>query len=100
MAECSAAGVHPHVFWDYTYREIYAVLAGAGIRARRDHKLTLWGAWQSANLHKAKRLPDLKQLLRKLDPRRVMSVANIRAEVMSIAAAMGAKVIHRKRREE
>lgn len=100
MAEMSAAGVHPHLFWDYTYREVHAVLAGAALRARREHKLNLWGHWQGANLSKARRLPDLKQLLRKLDPRRVMSAANIRAEIMSIAAAMGAKVVHRTRREE
>ena len=99
MAECSAAGVHPQDFWHLTPREVYAVLAGSGLRARRDHKLTLWGAWQTANLSKAKRLPDLKSLLRKLDPVRVMSSASIRAEVMNIAKAMGAAVVHRVRRK-
>lgn len=100
MAECSAAGVHPQDFWHLTPREVYAVLAGSGLNARRAHKLTLWGQWQGANLQKAKRLPDLKSLLRKLDPLRVMSSASIRAEVMEMAKAMGAAVVHKVRRKE
>lgn len=99
MAECSAAGVHPQDFWHLTPREVYAVLAGSGLKARRAHKLTLWGHWQGANLQKAKRLPDLKSLLRKLDPVRVMSSASIRAEVMEMAKAMGAAVVHKVRRK-
>ena len=100
MAECSAAGVHPQDFWHLTPREVYAVLAGSGLNARRAHKLTLWGQWQGANLQKAKRLPDLKSLLRKLDPLRVMSSASIRAEVMEMAKAMGAAVVHKVRRKD
>jgi len=100
MAECSAAGVHPHLFWDYTYREIFAVLAGSRLVTTRAHKLTLFGAWHGANLQNHKRLPDLKSLLRKLDPVRAMSASSIRTEVMNIAKAMGAAVVHRTRRKE
>lgn len=99
MAEASAAGVHPHLFWDYTWRELYAVLQGSTIRARRDHKLALFNAWHGVNLGKAKRLPELRTLLRKLDPVRVMSATSIRAAVMGIAQALGATVVRKKRGE-
>lgn len=95
MAEASAAGVHPHLFWDYTYRELHAVITGAGLAARRHHKLMLFGAWWAINLKNAKRLPDLKALLRKLDPARVMSASAIRGTILGIAAAMGAVVVRR-----
>lgn len=98
MAEASAAGVHPHLFWDYTWRELYAVLQGSTLRARRDHKLALFNAWHGANLRRGKRLPELRTLLRKLDPVRVMSAGSIRAAVMGIAQALGANVVRKKKR--
>lgn len=99
MAEASAAGVHPHLFWDYTYRELHAVIAGQGLLARRNHKLVMWGAWQAVNLKNHKRLPDLGALLRKLDPTRIMSAGAIRQAVLGIASAMGAEVVRRTRKE-
>lgn len=99
MAECAAAGVPPHLFWDYTWREINAVMAGAAIRARRDHKLALLNAFQTANWTRAKRLPDLQQLLRRLDPVRAMNPDAIRRSVLGIAKALGAKVEHRPKRK-
>lgn len=99
MAECAAAGVPPHLFWDYTWREIHAVLEGSAIRARRDHKLATYTAWQTANWSKAKRLPDLKQLLRKFDPVRAMNPDAIRRSVLGIAKALGATVEHRPKRK-
>lgn len=99
MAECAAAGVPPHLFWDYTWREIHAVLDGAAIKARRDHKLAAFTAWQTANLTKAKRMPDLKQLLRKFDPVRAMNPDAIRRSVLGIAKALGAVVEHRPKRK-
>lgn len=99
MAECAAAGVPPHLFWDYTWREIHAVLEGASIRARRDHKLSLLNAFQTANWTKAKRLPDIKQMLRRLDPVRAMNPDAIRRSVLNMAKALGAVVEHRPRRK-
>jgi hypothetical protein len=100
MVEAVAAGMPPHQFWDSTHREIYALLAGAALKARRDHKLTLWGHWQGQNLRRSKRLPDLKQLLRKLDPARVMSGQAIRAAILGIAESMGAKVVRKSKPKE
>lgn len=99
MAEASAAGVHPHLFWDYTWFELHVLLQGAQIVARREHRLSISNAWQTANWSKAKKLPDLRQLLRKLEPLRDMSARAIRSAIVGMAEAMGAKVV-RKRREE
>lgn len=100
MVEAAAAGLPPHLFWDYTFRELHALLGGAALRARREHKLTLWGQWQGQNLRRAKRLPDLKQLLRKLDPARVMSAQAIRSTIIGLAESMGAKVVRKTRPKE
>lgn len=100
MVEAAAAGLLPHLFWDYTFRELHALLGGAALRARRDHKLTLWGAWQGDNLRRAKKLPELAGLLRKLDPRRVMSASAIRSTIIALAEQMGAKVVRKTRRKE
>lgn len=97
MAECAAAGISPLQFWSMTQREIYAVFVGGNIKARRDHKLQIFGAWHGQNMARGKRSPDLKQLLRQIDPPRVMSPKAIRAAVIGMAKAMGAIVVHKKR---
>lgn len=101
MAECAAAGVPPHLFWDYTFREIHAVLAGAQIKARREHKLTLLGAWHAAAWSRVKRMPDLAKALSHLDPNRhrAMNPDAIRRSVLGIAQALGAKIVHRPKRK-
>lgn len=99
MAEAAAAGVLPHLFWDYTYREVYAALAGAKLQARRAFKLHLWTAWQGVNLSRSKKLPPLKGLLSKLEPIRDMSASEIRKAVLGIAESLGAVVVRRKRGE-
>ncbi len=100
MVEAAAAGLLPHLFWDYTMRELHALLGGAALRARREHKLVLWGHWQGQNLRRSKRLPDLRQLLRKLDPARVMSGQAIRAAILGIAESMGARVVRKSKPKE
>lgn len=98
MAEASAAGLHPHVFFDYTHRMLYAVLKGAILSEARERKASLWGAWMTANFQRAKKLPDLAPLLRKLDPVPVsMTAREIRAAVVGMAKAMGAKITQKKR---
>ena len=52
----------------------------------------------NSSFRRAKRLPDLKQLLRKLDPARVMSGQAIRAAILGIAESMGAKVVRKSSR--
>ena len=100
MVEAAAAGLLPHLFWDYTFRELHALLGGAALRARRDHKLTLWGHWQGQNMRRAKRLPDLMRMLRRLDPARVMSAQAIRDTILGLAQQMGAKVVRKTKPRE
>lgn len=97
MAEATAAGVLPHLFWDYTYRELAAAFEGAAIKRRRDHQLHLWAHFQGQGFARAKRLPRLSDLLRKLEPSRVMSPEGLRSAIINMARAMGATVTHRKK---
>lgn len=98
MAEAFAIGVPPWRLWDMTYREIDACFEGAVIRTRTTWKAHLWGAWQTANLNRAgKKFPDLKSLLRKLDPARIMGNVEMRQSLLAAARAMGAKVTIRKK---
>lgn len=93
MSEAAAAGVLPHVLLDYTHREIYAALKGAVLRTVRERKGSLWAAWQTANFTRAKKLPDLTPLLRKLDPIPVrMTSKEIRGVIFGMARAMNAKI--------
>ncbi len=81
-----------------TYREIHACFQGSVIRDRADHKGWLFLAWQTVNLSRAgKKLPDLKSLLRKLDPVRKMGTVELRSALLAAAQKMGAKVTIRKR---
>jgi len=99
LVACSASGVHPDCFWDLTYREVFAVLKGRGENAVRQRQLHMWAAWHEAAFERQKRLPDLNAILRKLEPARVMSPRELRAAVLSMAAALDAKVIRRKKNE-
>lgn len=64
------------------------------IRARQD---MLWQAWSFANFQRAKKLPPLLPLLRKLEAPRVMSTQEIRATILGMASAWGAKVTYKKK---
>lgn len=97
MAEASAVGILPHVFWRYTPRDLYAAFTGARTARIRQRQGELWAAWQTANFTRAKKLPALQPLLRKLEAPRVMSKREIRVSILTMAQAFGAKVIHKKR---
>lgn len=99
MTEAMAAGIKPHRFWHLTYREIYNALAGDAVRRRRDRQAIMFGAWHGAALERSKRIPNLQQLLAKMEPRREMSSREMRSSLMGIAKAMNAEVVYRKRGE-
>lgn len=99
MSACFAAGIPISEFWDLTRRETYAALAGDAIRRRRDRQTAMWAAWHGAAFERSKRLPNIAALLAKMEPKREMSHRELRASILGIANAMGAKVIYRKRGE-
>jgi hypothetical protein len=82
-------------------RQLFRCLEGAAIARRRERQFALWHAWNAANLVNAKKLPDLNQMLRKLEPpeNRVMSPKAQRQTILGMAAAMGAEVVYRKKGE-
>lgn len=101
MVECAAVGAPPHLFYDYTLREIHALMRGSALAARRHHKVAAFGAYQGAVFHQNKRAPQLYQaLLRRLEPARDMTHGALRSAIMAMAKSMGANVIVRKRSEE
>ena len=99
MIECAAAGVPPHLYYDLTWREIHVLFAAQALRARREHKLTIWGHWQGQSMRRSKRLPELKALMRRFEPQRDMTPKAIRSAIMAMADALGAVVVRKKRGE-
>ena len=97
MTEAAAAGILPLEFWDCTYRELYNAIAGEHVRRRRDRQAIMWGAWHGAAFERAKRMPNLGTLLRKMEPVREMSNRELRASILGIAHVLNAEVVHRKR---
>lgn len=94
-----SAGIPPHIFWDYTYREVYAVFTGRNLRSVRDHKIAMFSAWHAAAWTRAKKMPNLPDALRKLEPARVLSTKAMRSQIFGMASAMGAKVRYVKKGE-
>lgn len=99
MAEAAAVGIPPLQFWDSTYRELYAAFQGDAIRRRRDRQEAISAAWHGAAFERSKRLPDIRAILRKMEPMREMTNHELRASILGIAKAMGATVEYRKRVE-
>lgn len=101
MAEGAAAGIPPHILIDYTPRELYAAMRGLAMRENRAQKLSLWESWNTANFSRAKKLPALEPLLRKLDPSPVkMTAKAIRRVIFGMAEAMGAKITRRPKKRD
>lgn len=97
MAEAGAAGIPPTEFWHLTYRELFNALKGEHLRRRRDRQQIVFGAWHGESFARHKRLPNLTDILRKMEPSRVMSPREQRAAIMGIAEAMGATVTYKRR---
>lgn len=58
------AGVSALDFWRMLPCEVYAAIAAANMRAKGELKRTLYLAWYTAALTRAKRMPGLKRLLK------------------------------------
>jgi len=61
--------------------------------------MSLWTAWHMVALDRSKKLPKLEDLIRKLEPARVMSPRDLRAAIIAAATAMGSSVRHVKRED-
>ncbi len=99
MAEAAAIGIPPHVLFEsYDHRMLYAAFRGEALRDVRWRKKSVWASWNTANFTRAKKLPDLAGLLRKMDPSPVMMTAKqLRGVIFGIAQTMGAKITRRKK---
>jgi hypothetical protein len=101
LAEAAAIGISPAQFWRCTPRELFATFTGYGTRMIRERQRLLWAAWSTANFSRAKKLPALEPLLRKLENSQVtMSDKQLRETIIGVAMAMGAKVTHKKKGDD
>ena len=85
MVRAAAAGLNPHEALYYTPRELYALMLGATRRYREEAKLALFNAWQTAALSRTppkKSLPNLRDMLRKLDDNPDMTPQQLRAALL------------------
>ena len=73
-----------------TFRELYALFEARNLNAIRQHKLGLFTAWHTAAFYRQKRLSPLSDLLRKMEPSKVMSPRAMRAAIIGIAKAFSA----------
>lgn len=84
---------------DLTFRDCFTILEAQQKRSTRQMQVATFAAWQNQNLSRHKRLPNLADLLRKLEPARVMSAKAIRGAIMNMAKAMGAEVRYVKKKD-
>lgn len=97
MQAGALAGVPPHQILDYTHRMLAALLDADEQRQKLTMALELWAHYQGQSLRRQKRLPRLRDLLRKFFPLPVMSAKAQHHAIMSMAKAMGARVTYRKK---
>lgn len=93
MHEAAAVGLLPHLFWDYTPREVYACIKGSAIYLRRVEAKMIYAAWHTAVWGRVKKIKPLDQVMKAYQPKSgPMSTSGIRSVIMGIASALGAKV--------
>lgn len=73
------------------------MFAANDIRARRERKMLAWAHHAGAAWQRAKRIPPLSPILRRLDPPKPMSHKAIRDTVLTAFKAMGAEIVRRKK---
>lgn len=86
----------PHIAIDYTFWEMRLLFRGRQILAKARAREIIIQAWQGERYARTKRLPPLKNELRPLrDEKRLkpLSPAQMRARIMEVAKASGAKIV-------
>jgi hypothetical protein len=67
MVRAAQAGLMPKAFWEVTPRELSCYLHGRAEAHRDEWRRALWQAWHGEAFQRTKRLPELKQIMAKLD---------------------------------
>lgn len=67
LREGHRAGLLPEQFWELTLREVLDVIEASTWRQIQRYKAGLFVAWQIETFARTKRLPDLENLLSRLD---------------------------------
>lgn len=83
--------------WDLTVREIHIVVRAARERARMELYRSMFAAWHNAMWTRAKKMPDWQRVERKIVPPKPQTPQQVRSTVLSIAEALGARRVVRRR---
>ena len=94
MMLAAEAGVHPPVFWDLTYRELFAILRAHRRQTLRDQRQSIITGYYAGVIFRAKKAPKLQNLLRGLELERPppQTPEQLRRTIVGLNRAMGGKV--------
>lgn len=86
-------GLKPAELWDLTAREFSAFAAGFARREETAWKRTLWGAWHTGTIGRAKRIPDLKKLMSQVGggPKRTPTADELVTKARALHAFFGTR---------
>lgn len=80
-------------FWDTTIYEFSVIQDGYVERKQQDYELSITQAYLTAKLIWAKKLPDLKKLLGKKEPKKSMTDDQMMQMAMALNKLYGGEVI-------
>lgn len=80
-------------FWDTTIYEFSVIQEGYVERKQQDYELSITQAYLTAKLIWAKKLPDLKKLLGKKEPKKSMTDDQMMQMAMALNKLYGGEVI-------
>lgn len=101
MAEAFRIGLKPHEFMEMTWRELHACFLGFKKRQQYDEQVGFTQAYYGALWQRVKKIPKLKDFLRRLHPEhgKPQSPADMRKALIAAFEGLGAKVIRRTKGE-
>ena len=80
-------------FWDTTIYEFSVIQEGYAERKQQDYDLAITQAYLTAKLVWSKKLPDLKKLIGKKEPKKVMTDDQMKQMAMALNKLYGGEVI-------
>ncbi|TLN02801.1 phage tail assembly chaperone [bacterium] len=92
MGVAAQCGILPANFWDMTPAELIIYAEATNEKEKDRFKQIITGAWLSAAYARAKKIPELNEVMRKLD-RREMTDEELLEQIKALNAALGGEVI-------
>lgn len=80
-------------FWETTPYEFFTIIDGYIERMHHDYELAITQSYVTANLVRAKKMPELNKLLARKEPKKVMSDDQMKQIAMTLNKLYGGEVI-------